>query len=116
MASKKAMEKFAKDINKYLISIGAEKIENYSTCANGYKLNTTAGLLHITVPVKEASQVFTIFTRFEDEKMAATVLRKHTLNFNKYSGKYNFHYYSHDECQCEFVEAISDILLPALAT
>lgn len=85
MATKKQQSDFNKKVITYLMGIGAELVK-----VNEFRLNTTAGELKVILHDAEASQVYSVFCRFEDEKRAKETV-PNLIRLNIYSGKYNFH-------------------------
>lgn len=92
MATKKQHEQFNKQIEKLLISIGAEKSNShhFSSDYKGfeYTTNTYAGLLFISCHPAEKSEVFSIYLRFKDYDAALLLLGYDTLGMNP---KWNIH-------------------------
>lgn len=91
MATKKQHEQFNKSVEKYLISIGGNKVD--TQCFGfRYKLNTLAGELFVSCHEAENSEVFSVYCRFEQPERAKEVLSKWEQDrLNPYSGKWNYH-------------------------
>jgi hypothetical protein len=105
MASKEAFAKrFGKDL---VVGVGAIKTGSTQFTDN-YELNTSAGLLCISVS-KERSRVFTVYARFDNIEKALWSVRNMD-RLNPYSGKYNFHYSTEKELNQAFNYEINHIL------
>ena len=105
----KQAEKFSKDVQEYLNSIGAKETED--PLGYGTHVETTLGTLRIIVPTPESnsrSEIATIFARFEEPKRAAKGLGINSCN--PHSGKWNFHEYSTEECLRVFMANVKRIL------
>jgi len=112
MATKKQQQSFYEDVLEYIVSIGAKNRHIGEICSH-YKLDTIAGELFIFLETPQASKIFSICTRFEDEKKAKVYLLHGTFNrLNPYSGKWNFHNYSADETLIRFKMELTPLLLP----
>ena len=74
-----------------------------------YELETKAGKLNITTHEPEASKVFSLYCSFDEADKAKQLIKENRLN--RYSGKWNFHYWSADEVISRFKTEIEPILL-----
>lgn len=61
---------------------------------------------------RDYSKLYTIFGRFDDVKKASEYPFIADGNFNKYSGKYNFHYLSAEDCLNMFKGFVDEIAIP----
>lgn len=107
MASKKVMEAFNKKVEKIVLTLGGEKdpINWYN-----WFINTKAGKLYVSVHKAEASDLFSIFCRFDDPKLANEMLPEHLkANLNEYSGKWNFHFRDESTCLNRFTDNVQEI-------
>ena len=114
MASKKQQQLFYEDVLLYILSVGAKNRHIGDICSH-YKMDTKAGLLFIFLETPQTSKVFTICTRFEDTQKANEILGKRE-RLNPFSSKWNFHYWSADECLSRFQMELTPLLLPVLET
>jgi hypothetical protein len=80
--TKEISKKFVDGLTNEFIKIGA-KIKCLGGVSNRLELDTVAGKLNISIPVKQ-STIFSVFGRFEDVDKAKTV-----FDCNPYSGKFN---------------------------
>jgi hypothetical protein len=85
MNSKKDRQLFVNTLNQFMEQQQCQKeINEFGTT---YQMNTSVGFWHIYIENEnEHKQVYSIFTRFENEKEAIKI-----VSCNPYSGKYNFH-------------------------
>lgn len=106
MASKAQMEKFNNKVEKTVLALGATPAKPLGS-GKAWELQTKAGLLHISVHEPSKSDIFSIFCRFEDPKLANEILIPwNKSNLNKHSGKWNYHCYTAVECLNEFEESV----------
>ena len=85
--SKANGKKFVDDVCKRLTEeLGAKVISPpFTDSFKSFELETKAGKLELNVPI-EQNYVYTVFSRFDDEKRASKLFA-----CNPHSGKYNFH-------------------------
>ena len=88
---KSIQKKFIKNIEGLLSSFGIKAPHPYLSNQDGYELNTIAGSLMIHVD-KDSDWCYTVFGRFSD-KDKFNECEFLTNSVNKYSGKWNFHYF-----------------------
>lgn len=79
------MKSFSKKMKSFLKNNFEIIEEVYKNDHSELKLKTIYGILNC-IFYEDKSSVFTVFTRFDNVKMASTY-----LSCNPYSGKYNFH-------------------------
>jgi hypothetical protein len=107
MASKAQMEKFNKKVEKIVLGMGGTLC---SSLPYRWSLNTKAGKLYVAVHEAEASQLFSIFCCFDDEKLANEMLSvDNKRNLNVHSGKWNFHISNEKECLDTFTSSLKEI-------
>ena len=97
MATKKQMQQFNDTVEKYLISIGASKLnrrmgEGYTGFT--YNVNTNVGTMDVSCHEAEASKVFSIYMVFDDHKRALSELGRNDIG---QTGKWNVHEYTATE-------------------
>lgn len=109
MATKKQQQAFYEDVLEYIVTMGAKNRHIGELCSN-YKIETKAGELLIFLETPQTSKVFSIFTCFEDNKRAKEMMPDND-RLNQYSGKWNFHNYTHDECLCRFKQELAPLLI-----
>lgn len=111
MASVKMLAKFNKDVIKEIVGLGAKPNPDQSW-HDSYSIQTKAGKLDVTLFREEKpSEVFSIFCRFDDPKLANEVLdATNKENLNTYSGKWNYHYRSGESCLEVFMMSLKEIL------
>jgi hypothetical protein len=110
MASTAAIHKFNKDVVKSIDEIfGIKTTPPKKAEAVQLHLETKAGTLRITLSKPDPTPVFSIYCRFDDPKQAAEVVTN-TYRLNHYSGKWNFHEMSAEECISKFKSEILDII------
>jgi hypothetical protein len=113
MASKKTLQEFNKKVGKAVQDLGGI-INPKRPVEMGTELdiNTKAGKLSVKLHEPNGvSQVFSVFSRFDDEKKAtATLSEYHSRNLNKFSGKWNHHSVSAEECFGDFISALNEII------
>jgi hypothetical protein len=114
MATKKQQQCFYESALELALKLGA-KNKHTGRLASEYELETKAGKLSIHFKEPEASNVFTIFCKFDNpEKAKDAVIEKERLNI--FSGKYNFHYFNPDELLYYFEKEIKPILINSVIT
>jgi hypothetical protein len=110
MASTAAIHKFNKDVVKSIDEIfGIKTTPPKKAEPVEIKLETKAGTLHITLSKPSLTPVFSIYCRFDNPKLAFSVVTN-TYRLNHYSGKWNFHEMSAEECISKFKSEILDII------
>jgi hypothetical protein len=110
MATKKQQEVFNNKVSSEIKKLGGTRVAyNNPTYFREYILKTEVGELEVTLHDPTPSPVFSIFARFKDiDNARVGVPDKHRLNH--YSGKYNFHSVSADECLEDFLNDIKQIV------
>ena len=78
---------FKREAVKIVEALGAKHLKDAE-----YSISTKFGNLWLKV-VGDASKVFTVFAKFEEVARAYEF-----LDCNRFTGKWNFHYMSADEC------------------
>lgn len=97
MASKKHHQAFNNRVIRAILDLGAVKGNSQ---LYQYSINTKYGELGISVHEPYPSPVFSIFTRFSGEENP----------LGGYTGKWNFHSWSQDECIDNFTNQLKSIL------
>ena len=77
--------KFVEKVSKLLMDLGAKQHEN---AMYRFTIETQAGILHIDPTANRTEGPGTIFTRFDNPKLARKL-----VGCNEFSGKWNFHYF-----------------------
>ena len=109
MASKAQQKKFNKSVEKAILELGGTLKEELGFLKR-FSLQTKAGNLEISLHEAEASKLFTIFSRFDDPKLANEVLStSNKSNLNNFSGKWNFHYLGAQSCLDVFLFSLKEI-------
>lgn len=85
-------KKFKKAVNKLLKPFNPELIEVENNYTYTHKIETKAGTLFLKFGYSEASNLYSIFSRFQNVDLAYSVLSNH-YNLNKFSGKFNFYHF-----------------------
>ena len=111
MASKKVLQAFNNRVIKAVKELGGV-VKTLPFDLYQLEIETKAGKLNISVhEATKASDVFSIFCRFEDVDKANKVLSEdNSINLNRYSGKWNFHYLGADSCFDVFVMSLKEIM------
>ena len=103
--NKAQANQFRKDALRILEDIGAEENTTLFKTMYAHTVQTKYGPLLVSID-SSPSVVYTIFARFVYVKRLRPVMYPQA---NRFSGKWNFHEYSADECLFEFKKAVSKI-------
>ena len=105
--SKKRIQKFAEDFKKQMLLVNAVELPlQYEGQGLRYEVDTIYGKLNVLFPADQKI-VPTIFAQFQElEKYE----KFDNPRINSYSGKWNFHYFSPEECLEVFVFELSKII------
>ena len=103
--TKAQTNQFRKDALRILEDIGAKETTTVFKELYEHTVQTKYGPLLISIDSSQGA-VYTIYTRFEDPKRIPPALFPKP---NRYSGKWNFHEYSADECLSTFEKVINAV-------
>lgn len=105
MANKKQIESFNKKVIKLILEREGKTLDVPAIQAIQCQIDTNAGVWDITLH-KDKSEIYSIFSRFEDVDKANEFINKGNYNaiLNNWSAKFNLHRMSADLCLRDFTE------------
>ena len=103
----KRQEAFNKKVEKIVLSAGAKEVE--CSHAKQFNIKTQAGKLRITLHNPSPSELFSVFTQFEEPEKANKMFPHASIN--PYSGKMNFHMSGEQDALDAITETLTDIKL-----
>ncbi len=92
--TKKQSDSFNKTVTKLILENGFKELtgEIYR-----YEKDTNFGKVFLSLQSQQGSTVYSIFSRFDDVNKALSI-----FNCNRFTGKYNFHFFDAQECVGSF--------------